>query len=63
MNHVDRQFDIFDPSPLWTVLLNKAYVVIWTVGKPPSPTMSTWFMNAPLTELGMHMQTMVFTKN
>ena len=23
--------------PLWTILLNNAYVVIWTFGKPPSP--------------------------
>ena len=23
--------------PLWTTLLNKAYVVTWTFGKPPSP--------------------------
>ena len=26
------------PSPtLWTILLNKTYVVIWTSGKPPPP--------------------------
>ena len=36
------------PPPLWTILLNKAYVVIWTFGKPPlPPAMSTWFMNDP----------------
>ena len=30
--------DFFDPPPpLWTILLNRAYVVIWTFGKPPSP--------------------------
>ena len=38
----------FDPLlPSWTILLNKAYVVIWIFGKPPSPSMSTWFMDAP----------------
>ena len=36
MNHVDRNLDFFDP-PLWTILFNKAYVVKWTFGKPPSP--------------------------
>ena len=36
--------------PLWTILLNKVYVVIWTFGKPPPPAMSTWFMNAPIDE-------------
>ena len=40
LNHVDR-FQIFGhfwpPSPLWTILQNKAYVVIWTFCKPPSP--------------------------
>ena len=31
-------FGHFDPPPpLWTILLNKTYVVIWTFGKPPSP--------------------------
>ena len=34
--------------PLWTILLNKAYVVTWTFGKLPlPPAMSTWFMNTP----------------
>ena len=38
INHVDRILDFFDPPPpLWTILLNRAYVVIWTFGKPPSP--------------------------
>ena len=46
---MDRNFDFFDPlHPLRTILLNKAYAVIWTFGKPPPPAMSTWFMNAPL---------------
>ena len=32
-------FGNFWPSPLylWTILFNKAYVVIWASGKPPSP--------------------------
>ena len=25
------------PPPLWTILLNKAYVVTWTFGKLPLP--------------------------
>ena len=33
------------PPHLRTILLNKAYVVIWTFGKPPPPALSTWFMN------------------
>ena len=38
MNHVGRFLDIYDPPPpLWTILLNKAYVEIWTFDKPPSP--------------------------
>ena len=38
INHVDRFLNIFDPlPPSWIILLNKAYVVIWTFGKPPSP--------------------------
>ena len=37
INHVDRFLNIFDPPPpSWTILLNKAYVVIWTFGKLPS---------------------------
>ena len=51
INHVDRFLEILDlpPSPLlWTMLLNRTYVVIWTFGKPPA--MSTWFMNDPLHE-------------
>ena len=38
INHVDRFLDIFDTPfpPLWTILLNKAYVVIWTSGTPLS---------------------------
>ena len=47
---MDKFLDIFDPPPpLWTISLNKAYVVTWTFGKLPlPPAMSTWFMNAPL---------------
>ena len=40
INHVDRNLDFYDPPlpPLWTILLNRAYVVIWTISKPPSHT-------------------------
>ena len=35
---MDRCLDIFDPlPPLWTISLNKAYVVTWTFGKLPLP--------------------------
>ena len=53
INHVDRFLDIFDPPPpLWTILLNKAYVVTWTFGKLPlPPAMSTWFMNDPILKM------------
>ena len=49
IDYVDRNLDFLTPSPpLWTILLNKAYVVIWTFGNPPlPPAMSTWFMNVP----------------
>ena len=34
----EQIFGHFDPSPpLWTILLNKAYAVIRTFDKPPSP--------------------------
>ena len=32
------------PPPLWTFLLNKAFVEIWTFVRPPT---LLWFMNAP----------------
>ena len=43
--HIFGHFYLPPPS-LWS----KAYLVIWTFGKPPSipPTMFTWFMNLPL---------------
>ena len=34
----------------WTILLNKAYVVMWTFGKPLTLALSTWFMYGPLVE-------------
>ena len=38
INHVNSFLDIFDPPPpLTTILLNKAFVVIWIFGKPPTP--------------------------
>ena len=46
---MDRNLDFFDPPPpLWAILLNRAYVVIWSFGKPPSPAMSTWRFTFPL---------------
>ena len=39
------------PPPSWSLLLNKAYVIKWSFGLPPSPPLppqlSTWFMNDP----------------
>ena len=39
INHVDRNLDFFDPTPpLWTILLNRAYLAIYTyIWLPPSP--------------------------
>ena len=35
---MDRNLDFLTPlPPLWTILLNEAYVVIWTFGKPSLP--------------------------
>ena len=34
--------DFLPPPPLWTILLNKAYVDIWTFD-----IWTTWFMNDP----------------
>ena len=47
INHVYSFFFwIFDSlSPSWTVLLNKAYELIWTFGNPPPPALSTRFIN------------------
>ena len=46
INHVDSFLNIFNPlPPLRAILLNKAYVFIWTFGKPPPPV--TWFINDP----------------
>ena len=33
---------------MWTILLSKAYVVMWSFGKRHPHAMSTWLMNAPL---------------
>ena len=42
--HVDRNLDFFDPPPpLWTILLIRVYVVIWT-----------WFVNAPLLQFSSY---------
>ena len=38
------------PPPLWTILLNRAYVVIWTFGKPPSPCHVHMVYECPLME-------------
>ena len=28
-------FTFMPPAPSWTILINKAYVIKWTFGKPP----------------------------
>ena len=39
----------FDPlPPLRTILVNKAYVIIWTFGKPPSPCCVHMVYECPL---------------
>ena len=38
LNHVDGFLDFFDPSPpMWIILLNKGYVLMWIFREPPSP--------------------------
>ena len=38
INHVVTFLGIFDPPPpSWSLLLNKAYVIKWSFGQPPSP--------------------------
>ena len=40
INHVVKILGIFDPPipPSWSLLLNKAYVMKWSLGKPPYPS-------------------------
>ena len=48
INHVDRFLDFFDPPPpMWIILLNKGYVLMWIFREPPPPWLSTWFMDVP----------------
>ena len=52
LNHVDDFWDFFDPPPpMWIILLNKGYVLMWIFREPPSPWSSTWFMDVPLSFL------------
>ena len=56
INHVDNFLDIFNPPPpLWTILLNKSYVVIWTFGKLPSPCLAHMVYEWPLNKYGSGM--------
>ena len=32
---------------MWTLLLNRCYLVLWSSEKPPPPRLSTWFVHAP----------------
>ena len=46
INHMVKILGIFDPlPPSWSLLLNNAYVIKWSFGKPPPPQLSTWFMD------------------
>ena len=51
LNHVDDFWDFLDPPlpPMWIILLNKGYVLMWIFREPPPPWSSTWFMDVPLT--------------
>ena len=50
INHVVKFLDILTPlPPLWSLLLNKAYVIKWSFGLPPQ--LSTWFMNDPFVKI------------
>ena len=65
INHEDRFLDTYYPlpAPLWTILLSKPYVVMWTFRRPPPPlTMSTWFRNAPQRRLVKLKHAKLFTK-
>ena len=38
LNHVDGFLDFFDPPPpMWIILLNKGYVLMWIFREPPLP--------------------------
>ena len=45
INHVVKFLGIFAPSR--SLLLNKAFVIKWSLGQSPSPQLSMWFMDAP----------------
>ena len=50
LNHVDGFLDFFDhpPPPMWIILLNKGYVLMWIFREPPLPPWSsTWFKDPP----------------
>ena len=49
LNHVDGFLDFFDPPPpMWIILLNKGYVLMWIFREPPLPLWSsTRFMDVP----------------
>ena len=34
-------------SPMWIILLNKGYVLMWIFREPPPPWSSTWFKDPP----------------
>ena len=54
MNHVDRFWDFFNPSLSLCrqfSFITQAYLVKQTFGEPPSPpALSTWFMEARLSD-------------
>ena len=39
LNHVDDFWDFLDPPlpPMWIILLNKGYVLMWIFQEPPPP--------------------------
>ena len=55
VNHIGSFFGHFWLShpPLYTVLLNKSYVIIWSFVYPPSMFPWAWFMDDPLRYLAV----------
>ena len=50
MGHVQTMQTVgnFDPPPpMWTLLLNSSYLVLWSYEHPPPLGLSTWFVHVP----------------
>ena len=63
LNHVDGFLDFFDPPPpMWIILLNKGYVVMWIFREPLLPPWSsTWFKDPPNRDFMFVLKCIIFT--